>query len=153
MEDFQYDQSMIWTNAPLQKKTLWLLSDCDGWNFSSRKTGWKLLALLDRGAEGERQFRRTTADCDDCDGDNDDNGDDDGSGDNSDNGDDDGSGGSGQSIVRSAHESTSLKKLQLGSVQNNLILNELVLVRLPFIFRCCDSTSCFRLNIQSNESC
>ena len=66
-----------------RKKTLWLLSDCDGWNFSSRKTGWKLLALLDRGVEGERQFRRTTADCDDCDGDN---GDDD---DNCDDGDDD----------------------------------------------------------------
>ena len=104
--------------------------------------GWKLLALLDRGVEGERQFRRTTADCDDCDGDNSDNGDDcDGSGGSGDNGDDDcddGSGGSGQSIVRSARESTSLKKLQLGSVQSNLILNGLVLVRLPFIFSCCD---------------
>ena len=63
--------------------------------------GWKLLALLDRGVEGERQFRRTTTDCDDFGGDNGD--------------DDDGSGGSGQSIVRSAHESTSLKKLQKNS--------------------------------------
>ena len=73
--------------------------------------GWKLLALLDRGVEGERQFRRTTTDCDDFGGDNGDNSDND-----DDNGDDDdGSGGSGQSIVRSAHESTSLKKLQKNS--------------------------------------